>query len=147
MSSQTIGHWETKSLFYFSLRMGDNPSACPVWAHILFLMSLPPHLGSFFSVLTHLFLLQPASFVQKHSCFLKSRVFIQERSEGESAACCSLVLLAVAGEELCFEGAAGLLTARCHNSCKGKESRHTGALGKSCAVLGKKLAAECFSKF
>lgn len=53
----------------------------------------------------------------------------------------------MAGEELCFEGAAGLLPARCLNSCKGKESRHTGALGKSCAVLGKKLAAECFSKF
>lgn len=132
-----------RKVFLFFLRVGDNLSACLVWACILFLMSQPPHQEWSHSFLC-LYVSFSCGFGQPHSLeksyFLKSRGFIQEQSERESAAWSCWLWL---GERWASEGAAAgpalRFTARCNDSCKGKESKKThGSTGKILSCPGKK---------
>jgi len=117
-----------KSLFFFSLlffssfRVRDNLSACLVWACILFLMS-PPTRQEWSHSFLCFYVSLSCGFSQppwlEKSYFLKSRIFIQQRSERESAARCSLVLLAVAGR-----GGLGRVCRRMQQFLQGQGEEH-----------------------
>lgn len=145
-------------LVFFCLRVGDNLSACPLWACVVFSTSPPPRQEWSHSFLG-LYVSLSCGFSQlrlfEKLYFLKPRVFFYLATKRKGLwSTCQLGPVGRGwgrgglrrGQQL--ELLYGLQRdALIPTRAKRGAQRHGGALGKSCAVLGKKLTAECFSKF